>query len=283
MSFEICISKTLLHSHVVKILLESLIDERYLTLFQRCCYKSLEMVKLIYSYRPIINQDIGDIFGHPFIESNLKYEELEEIINFLIDIGLNVQTSIYKICRYDNAFLKKYRIKIIKFLINRGANVNYSENGVTPLMLVASKNIHLMKILIENGADVNAIDNYGASVMIYILYSRDYIDKFKLLLKYGIDLNMSPSGYSVLGELISIPQDDFIEKDIELARFLLFRGAIVITPHITQTIRKEFADLLNNYYFEDQTNTWHSNVANGRLDDVKLMLKKMRYKSRQLN
>ncbi len=71
----------------------------------------------------------------------------------------------------------KDRLKIVKLLIKKGANVNDQEyQGQTPLMGVANytfENLKLLELLIDAGADWNIVDNDGYDFM-YRLSTENY-------------------------------------------------------------------------------------------------------------
>jgi ankyrin repeat protein len=71
----------------------------------------------------------------------------------------------------------KDRLKIVKLLIKKGANVNDQEyRGQTPLMGVANytfENLKLLELLIDAGADWNIVDNDGYDFM-YRLSTENY-------------------------------------------------------------------------------------------------------------
>ena len=84
--------------------------------------------------------------------------------------------------------------ELVKFLIYRGANVNY-HNGNTEaaIMIAAERNLlKIAEILIENGADINR-KYYGGKVVPYPLAAtikNKFIELSKLLIDKGANVNI---------------------------------------------------------------------------------------------
>lgn len=78
----------------------------------------------------------------------------------------NGRTLLHTAC-----YLKK--CKVVKMLINEGANINESNiNGTTALMYaktnLAEEDFDFLNILIDNGANIVQKDNFGKTVLDYI-------------------------------------------------------------------------------------------------------------------
>ena len=85
--------------------------------------------------------------------------------------------------KISNSRLNTY-LKIIKFLIENGADVNATnKNGETALF--KARNLEVAKILIKQGADVNAKDKYGETP----LFKAPNLEIANLLIKNGSDVN----------------------------------------------------------------------------------------------
>lgn len=65
------------------------------------------------------------------------------------------------------------REKIAQILIEKGANINTTNNnGVSALLFASAKaSESIVKLLIENGADINAVDMYNSSALILSIQS----------------------------------------------------------------------------------------------------------------
>ncbi len=82
-------------------------------------------------------------------------------------------------------------LPIVKFLINKGANINLgTENGYSTPLYGASKYgyLDIAQYLIEHGADINKTNNIG-STPLYGASSNGQLEIVRLLIAHGADLN----------------------------------------------------------------------------------------------
>ncbi|KAH8657802.1 hypothetical protein BX600DRAFT_468158 [Xylariales sp. PMI_506] len=86
--------------------------------------------------------------------------------------------------------------RIVKILLDAGADVNFHEEGYSNALYAASYNGHVevVAILLEAGADPNIQGGYHGSA-IHVASAGGYIDVVKLLLGAGADVNVS-NGWS---------------------------------------------------------------------------------------
>ena len=106
-------------------------------------------------------------------------------------IGLNYQLIVASIDGDINA---------VKYLIEDGANVNWSDSyGYTPLIFASrERHLEIVKYLVEKGANVNHGNNQGTTPLIFA--SRDgHFDIVKYLVEHGANVNQSDNnGYPPL-------------------------------------------------------------------------------------
>lgn len=70
---------------------------------------------------------------------------------------------------------KKGYLKLVKYYVSKGLNVNFKSRwGTTPLSLAASNgHFNVVKFLVSKGADVHARDNNGKSILSYALETKN--------------------------------------------------------------------------------------------------------------
>jgi ankyrin repeat protein len=97
------------------------------------------------------------------------------------------------------AAAREKHLKIVKFLIDNGADVNAKDwYGTTVLIPVAEwGNLEIVKYLIDNGADVNAKDRSGDTVLMLVAFWGD-LEIVRLLIDKGADANAK----DVVGETV---------------------------------------------------------------------------------
>jgi len=88
--------------------------------------------------------------------------------------------------------ITKQKIQWIKFLLEKGANVNAHYPTSDPPLIVAERsgrerNIELTKLLLDYGANVNVQDSYGLTALIYAALNNDP-KMIYFLLENGADL-----------------------------------------------------------------------------------------------
>jgi ankyrin repeat protein len=99
----------------------------------------------------------------------------------------------------------KNKEKIIKQLIEAGANVNLQDNyGYTALMHAATKSTdNTVKMLINTGADVNLQNKYGYTALMYAA-TKSTENTVKMLIDAGADVNLLDSeGWTALMCVVS--------------------------------------------------------------------------------
>ena len=113
----------------------------------------------------------------------------------------------------------------IKFLVEKGADVNQSDNqGGTPLTNAArQRKNELVELLIKLGADVNKPNGNGMTALVTAVM-RDHVPTVKVLLANGANPEEAgPEGYKPLA--IAIAEDKY-----ETAKALMEAGADVNVP-----------------------------------------------------
>ena len=142
--------------------------------------------------------------------NNSRLNTYLKIIKFLIKNGANVNAK----GKYgDTPLFKAPNLEIAKLLIKHGADVN-AQNSYSETPLFKAPNFEIVKLLIENGADVTI----GS-----LLCSVSIIDTKRLLLfiEKGVDVNTKCNGNTLLYKIANE------YGDLELAKLLIEKGADV--------------------------------------------------------
>lgn len=118
-----------------------------------------------------------------------------DMLKILIDNNANINilddysgmAPLHYAVSEKSLLFREIRIKIVKLLIDRGADVNLvTKEGNAPLHIVIDEigNIKIVEILIKNGADVNAINNEGKTPL-DLAIDNNYIEIIKILQSHG--------------------------------------------------------------------------------------------------
>ena len=107
---------------------------------------------------------------------------------------------------------------LVKFLVERGADLNYKSIGWSPLMAaVSSGRLDLVKFLVEKGADINA-RNRSSWTALLVAAGKGHTEIVKFLVEKGADINVKRFGYSALSRAR-------MNGDTATEKFLVERGA----------------------------------------------------------
>lgn len=130
--------------------------------------------------------------------------------------------------------VKNGKTEEIKLLLEDGADVNFSNNNKSSLLILASRysnttsNIETVKLLLENGADVNLKNINGATALTVASRNSNTesnIETVKLLLENGADVNLKDKDDWTALMLASRYSN--AESNIETVKLLLENGADV--------------------------------------------------------
>ena len=138
---------------------------------------------------------------------------------------------------------KNGKTEEIKLLLENGADVNFSNNNKSSLLILASRNsnttsnIETVKLLLENGADVNLKNINGATPLTVASRNSNNgsnIETVKLLLENGADVNLKDKDDWTALMLASHG------SNIETVKLLMENGA---DPFILNNNRKDALSL----------------------------------------
>lgn len=87
-----------------------------------------------------------------------------------------------------NHAINRGRNEIVKYLVERGANVNALYEGhYSPLMsAVGNNNLEMVKLLLENGADLNLKDKHGNDALWKAVFNYN-LEIVRILVEAGAD------------------------------------------------------------------------------------------------
>ncbi|EEP81292.1 predicted protein [Uncinocarpus reesii 1704] len=122
----------------------------------------------------------------------------EEATRALVERGAVVEPLNYDTTPFMLAANREGSTPILKFLLNHGANINWTDSlGCTPFhRATLAKDSSAILFLIDNGAKVDAKQHDGTTPLHNMLSQRDFKEKLqltKLLLKHGADVQAEKS------------------------------------------------------------------------------------------
>ena len=136
-------------------------------------------------------------------------------------------------------------IKIVKVLLDRGADIDGVNWNITPLHIaVESKNVEIIELLLNHGACVNTRHSNSSTPL--VLAAEEGSEKIvKLLLRHGADVNSAytrrityiPLYVAVEGNEVECGANDAQDKDGEtVLHSAVGTGCSVIVEHVLKAI-----------------------------------------------
>ncbi len=117
-------------------------------------------------------------------------------------------------------------IKTVIDLLDKGADVNEQNDGMTALMVAAIRRLEMTRFLLDKGADIGRKNNDGETVLMMSVVFNDNTEIVELLLDRGAQINeQANNGMIALGWAA-------IWGSSEVARFLIDKGADIDTAMV---------------------------------------------------
>ena len=147
--------------------------------------RSNSMKKLIDKDEDVIYEDVIDE-DEDVIDEDVACSLIELLLGHYTDV--NIVSSSYGNLTPLLIALPGAPYPVIKLLVDRGADVNFSNSlGITPLMYASTKDI--ARLLLEKGAIIDEVDNQGRSALRHMVENKHY-DASDLLLSEEANYNL---------------------------------------------------------------------------------------------
>lgn len=195
-------------------------------------------------------------------------------------------------------YVSDNHLEIIKYLISKGANLNAKKNnGGTALMTASCGNLEAVKALVNsnkflyffktNRVDINAQNEHGETALMYALDCDFggtkkfdiYFDIVKYLVENGANVNVKGT---LQGSALGLAINNSVypkEKNLEVAKYLISKGADSKQALINFTYNLEFVEYLINRGVDVNANICGETALSraseiGRLEVVKYLISK---------
>ncbi|MFN8575858.1 MAG: ankyrin repeat domain-containing protein [Candidatus Sericytochromatia bacterium] len=151
---------------------------------------NFELIKYLTEIQKLPVNSIDHYSNSPLIISASKGCNLK-IIKYLVENGANTNLENNMAKNALTFAAEKNNLEVIKFLIEKGSKVADKTNrGVIPLIYsIKNNNFELVKILVENGAEINKTDEDGKTPLMYAAWEENF-QIIKYLYENGADLNL---------------------------------------------------------------------------------------------
>lgn len=168
----------------------------------------------------------------------------------------------------------KGHTEIVKFLLEKGANINAKALGEITALMYASMNgdPKTVKFLLDHGADVNAASNFSRNTALIVASLFGHTEIAKILLDHGADINAK--NLNKTSPLLAALRS----QRKETAKFLIGKGADInshnmvgVTPLMAAAVR-EYTDIVK-LLISKKANINAKDIKNATvLDNVEFLL-----------
>ena len=174
-------------------------------------------------FKVLKEYDLHDIFEFGYIHDfclEAHQHGYSNIADYLRDCKARIEKGQHKIELFDAA--RNGNIKIVRLLLDKGADVNAKDRSGKTAMILAAKNGHadIVRLLLDKGADVNAKADDDTTALMQAA-EKGNVDVVRALLEKGADVNVRRLDGSTA--LMYAAKND----NVDAVRVLLDNGADV--------------------------------------------------------
>jgi ankyrin repeat protein len=217
------------HTDIVKIITKAGIDKDKIqsSLYIAVLKNYTEVAEALIEAGADVNKVTENYGQTPQLPLSISVRHRDiKMIEFLIAKGADATRTNDGLSPFDIAIVKNY-VDIVKIMINAGVNVKMAdENGDTPLHLLSYINdqYDVIKAIAEAGAEVDAVNNRGCTPLHSAVEQRTLFGTVKALIEAGADVNKADNrGTTPLKTVLREANTDL--NKIKIAALLLFHGA----------------------------------------------------------
>ena len=184
-------------------------------------FNKIEIVKLLIEFEANPNQITFNDNSYPLIESICENnKEITDILLNCKNINVNVCNDLIESPLFYACLNNDY--KLIKLLIEKGANVNHV-NSSGESVLNITWDLNVVKLLLINGANPNLENKYDYSTPLIEAVRESNFNKVKLMVEYGAEIDRettnSETAISVAYNLNNIELIKFLNDKLEVQYF----------------------------------------------------------------
>jgi len=189
------------------------------------------------------------------------YSNNVRLVKTAIREGADVNEYYYRKNKVDRdtalmhcAFNPEINIEILEILIKTGPNIE--AKGVANVTAIGyaviKKNIKMIKFLVNYGANVNVVDDYGAHVIYWCVHKEVHdIEILKFLVEHGADVCFKNYGISILDHAKYNKCSDEIINFLEQAIIVVKKRSEESKKNIENYLLKDLAGIVLEYLGSD--------------------------------
>ncbi|VEN33586.1 unnamed protein product [Callosobruchus maculatus] len=164
------------------------------------------------------------------------------VVQQVLDDGYDVNSPVYDNWTPILLAVSLGKYELIELLVNRGANINSNKDGTTALMMACncpnqtspySESIKIIKLLVEKGADAKSINNKRMTALMFAA-SNGHLEAVKFLLPFSNKNAVDNQGWNALFWAVST-------NEIQVVKYLLEQNLDYSTPDVRNNTALDMA------------------------------------------